>query len=207
MPNILIDGFPTKYKNYRIRTDFRIGIGLSLLLDEDIDDDIKYAKAYELLYIDDIGDDYETAYNGLVWFLSCGNSERVILGDKRKRSDDAAIDFKLDAMDIWGGFWSKGVDLENTKMHWFKFMAALQNLGDCQITQKMGYRQMDTSDLKGAQLRYYKNLKEQYKVREVLEGDEFFEYRKAVKEKEERLKQKSPYVRRYLERLGNHGLR
>ena len=49
--NVLLDGFPTEYKGYKINTDFRIGILITLLQeDESIDEDLKLLQALNLLY-------------------------------------------------------------------------------------------------------------------------------------------------------------
>ena len=77
MFNCILDGFPEDYMGYPIRSDFRIGIKLTLLTEDNtIDDFIKQKFALTLLYkepnkIKDIG----VALDGLVWFLTCGNSE------------------------------------------------------------------------------------------------------------------------------------
>lgn len=186
MLNVLLDGFPEDYRGYPLNTDFRVGILLTLLVeDSKYDDEIKMLKACDLLYKEKVPD-LMTALDGITWFLSCGKSEDYFEDDIEKRSKESSsntkcIDFNFDSMDIWGAFWGRGVDLSNTKMHWFKFMSALSNLGDCPLTQKISYRSMDTSKLKGESKKYYEELKEKYKVKNIISKEE---YEQSLKEKE-----------------------
>lgn len=187
MLNVLLDGFPEDYMGYPINTDFRVGILLTLLVEDNkYDDSLKMLKAFDLLYKEKVPD-LMTALDGITWFLSCGKSEDYFEDDIEKRSKESSssntkcIDFNFDSMDIWGAFWGRGIDLSNTKMHWFKFMSALSNLGDCPLTQKISYRSMDTSKLKGESKKYYEELKEKYKVKNIISKEE---YEKSLKEKE-----------------------
>ncbi len=178
MFNCILDGFPEDYMGYPIRSDFRIGIKLTLLTEDDtIDDFIKQKFALTLLYkepnkIEDIG----VALDGLVWFLTCGNSEIYYDDDyKDTKPTEQCINFNQDSMDIWGAFWAKGIDLTTCSMHWFKFMSALGNLGDCPLTQKMTYRATDLSKMRGETKNYYKELKDKYKIRKLLSKEEYLE--------------------------------
>jgi hypothetical protein len=175
MFNCLLDRFPTEYKGYPINTDFRVGIAITLLLEDNtiLDDDMRFLSAFKLLYKEAIPQDTQVAYDGLMWFLSCGKSE-LIYEDApiEESSPDKCIDFNVDHLDIWGAFWAKGVDLTKVTMHWFKFMTAISNLGDCALTQKMQYRSADLKNMKGDTKKYYKKLKEKYKVRKVITKEE-----------------------------------
>lgn len=177
MFNVLLDNsFPNNYKGHELNTDFRVGIKLTLLQeDEEFDDYIKLLKSFEILYKYKIPE-WNTAIDGLIWFLSCGKSE-IYFDDNVKEDDivDKCLDFNIDHMDIWGAFWSKGVDLTKVNMHWFKFMSALSNVGDCPLTQKIAYRSTDLSKLKGDTRKYYADLKEKYKVRKIMTKDEYNE--------------------------------
>ena len=73
MYNVLLDRSPTRYENYIIETDFRIGIQLiDLYEDIDIDDQDRILSCYSLLYGGAVPLDDESALRGLLWFLSCG---------------------------------------------------------------------------------------------------------------------------------------
>lgn len=175
MWNYLIDGFPTEYHGYKIRTDFRVGVLLSLLMeDTSIDDDTKLLRAFDILYVDEVPEP-DVAYSGLTWFLSCGRSELVVENEFKDDdvSNEKTLDFDIDSLDIWGGFWSKGVDLETTKMHWFKFMTALSNLGDIPISQKIGYRSMTLKGMTGEMRKSYEKLKSKFKLRRTFTKEEY----------------------------------
>lgn len=175
MFNCLLDGFPDEYKGYKINTDFKIGILLSLLIDDkSVDEDLKMLQSFNLLYKDKVPSDLEMAFDGVIWFLSCGKSEIYYEDDYIDSSKtEKCIDFNIDHLDIWGAFWARGVDLNNVDMHWFKFMSALSNLGDCPLTQKISYRCTDLSKMEGNTKKYYAELKEKYKIRNIISKEEY----------------------------------
>ncbi len=192
MHNVLLDGFPKDYRGYRINTSFKVGILISKIMsDEEFSEELRIEKSIHLLFID--LPDAETAYRGLIWFLSCGNSEVVVVDEdndldredkiKHDLNHDIPYDFDYDANQIWGGFWSKGVDLETTDMHWFKFMIALQNLNKPVISTLMENRTIDTTGMKGKEKSEYLKLKNRSRVRKILSGkeaDEYVKYRDRV---------------------------
>lgn len=204
MWNYLIDGFPTEYHGYKIRTDFRVGVLLSLLMeDTSIDDDTKLLRAFDILYVDEVPEP-DVAYSGLTWFLSCGRSELVVENEYTDDdvSNEKTLDFDIDSLDIWGGFWSKGVDLETTKMHWFKFMTALSNLGDIPISQKMGYRSMTLKGMSGEMKKSYEKLKNKYKIRRTYTKEEYDSL--SIEDKfcdGKDISTLSPYEQEYIRRL------
>ena len=173
--NVLLDGFPKEYKGYPINTDFRIGIMLSLLLEDDTidDEELRLMHALTLLYKDKVPEDIGIAMSGLYWFLSCGKTE--IYYDEDEDNDDSldkSIDFNVDHLDIWAAFYKLGVDLEQANMHWFKFCSLLGSLGDCALSQKAQYRTVDLSDMTGETRKYYAKLKRKYKVRKLISKEE-----------------------------------
>ncbi len=174
MLNVLLDGFPESYKGYPINTDFRVGILLTLLQeDETIDDELKGWQMLNLLYKDIVPEDSKVAVDGLIWFLSCGRSELYFEDDEDAEiSQDKALDFTVDHLDIWAAFKSIGVDLEREPIHWFKFVSLLGCLGECTLTQKMQFRTTDLTKMKGDTRSYYLKLKNKYKVRKVITKEE-----------------------------------
>lgn len=183
MYNCILDGFPEDYMGYPLNTDFKVGILLNeLIKDDNIEDDLKLLQAFNILYKETVPEDVNTAYDGLVWFLSCGKSELYYEDDYiDEKLPDKCLDFGLDHLDIWGAFWAHGVDLRNTSMHWFAFMSAIGNLGDCPLTQKIAYRSTDLTKLKGDTKKYYSELKNKFKVRKVITKQE---YEKKIKDME-----------------------
>lgn len=183
MFNVLLDkGFPTDYKGYELNTDFRVGIQLTLLLeDETFPEDVRLLTALKLLYKDGTPP-LEEAIRGMLWFLSCGKSEQRTENEKEENTTDKAIDFSVDSLDIWGAFWSKGIDLTKVNMHWFKFITALGYIDkDCPLAQKMSYRTTDLSKLKGDTKKFYAELKEKYRIKPVYTPEE---YEELMKQKE-----------------------
>ena len=107
----------------------------------------------------------------------------TIEDDKEEETTDKAIDFNIDSLDIWGAFWSKGIDLTKVNMHWFKFITALGYIDkDCPLAQKMSYRTADLSKLKGDTRKYYAELKQKYKIKPIYTDEE---YDRLMKLKEE----------------------
>ena len=175
--NCILDGFPTSYKGYPLNTDFKVGILISTLFNEkELDEGEKMLKAFDLLYAEEVPDTLDVAMAGLKWFLSGGRSEwRYADGFEVETSDEPCIDYDADSLDIWGAFWARGINLCTAKMHWFAFISALKNLGDCPLTQKMSYRGINTSKLKGETKKHYEELKREYKIRERVSVEEYEE--------------------------------
>lgn len=186
MYNILLEGrFPESYKGYPLNTDFRVGIKLTLLSEDTaFPEDLRLLKAFDLLYKAKVPD-IETAYAGLVWFLSTGKSEVYYADIEPEKPDtERCIDFEYDATDIWAAFMSRGIDLRKENMHWFAFMSLIPYLGDCPLTQRMSYRATDLNELKGSTREYYAKLKNRYRIRKPLTREE---YDLAMKEAEDTL--------------------
>lgn len=183
MFNCLLDNFPTEYKGYGINTDFRVGVTLSLLVDDDrFQEELKLLKAFDLLYKDKVPE-FEIAFSGLMWFLSCGKSEEYYLEDSLEEDKERYLDFQFDSRDIYGAFLVSGVDLHKVNMHWFKFMSFLSNLGDCPLTQKISYRATDTSKMKGETKKYYVDLKSKFKIKTQVSKEEKEAYLQEKKDK------------------------
>lgn len=183
MYNCLLEQFPTEYRGSAINTSFRVGIALTLLTEDTrFPEDLKLLKAFDLLYKDKVPD-FETAFNGMMWFLSCGRSEIYYLEDELQDTNEKYIDFQFDSFDIYGAFLVSGVDLHKSNMHWFKFMAFLNNLGDCPLSQKISYRATDTSKMKGDTKNYYIDLKSKFKIKTQVTKEERDAYLEEQKEK------------------------
>lgn len=173
MYNILLDGLPTEYKGHKIRTSYKVGIMISLLLDdEDVDPEYKIFQAVELLYVERPADLNE-AFEGVTWFLSCGSSE-VYYVNKRssKTSQYKPLDFQFDAMEIFGTFKAFGISLTD-ETHWFEFMSIIHSLPQCPLTEKIGYRSMDITKFKGQQRAMYYDLQERIKVCKAYTKEEY----------------------------------
>lgn len=180
--NPLLDGkFPDSYKGYKLNTDFRVGIKLTLLAEDDsFEDSLKLLASFNLLYTDKVPTDINVAMSGLKWFLSLGKSDFIFVNEPvDDEVTDKALDFNQDSMDIWAEFKKMGYDLTVDNLHWFAFMSLLRNINECNLSKKMGYRTVDLKGMSGETKKQYKKLKEQFKIREMLSVDE---YNKRVKD-------------------------
>ena len=73
MYNIMLDGLPTEYEGYLIRTDFRIGMQISEALnDVNLAEPEKMTTAMRLLYGNGMPRDSGIAEAGLHWYMSGG---------------------------------------------------------------------------------------------------------------------------------------
>lgn len=148
MFNMMLDRLPTEYEGYLIRTDFRIGVQISLCLkDNELDEYEKTVTALSLLYGNGVPDDINVAVAGLNWFMSCGKiDERT-----SSRASKELFYFDFDAERIYSSFMvSYGIDLTKDKLHWFKFTALMGSLTkDCSFSQAVQIRDYDLKDLKG----------------------------------------------------------
>lgn len=182
MYNILLDGLPTKYKDYRIRTSYRIGVDLNLLFEDDsVDSDYKVVMAIDILYIDK-PDDINEATAGIGWFLSCGTNEAYYIDKPASNpSGNKALDFQYDANEIYGTLRLYGIKLEPS-LHWFEFMSIVQSLPDCPLSQRMGYRVLDLSKFKGQTRAQYADIQNKVRVRKALTKEEYEEQMKEAKE-------------------------
>lgn len=180
MYNMLTEKLPTKYKGYLIDTDFRVGIKISLALDDwQLGDEERVLTALSLLYGEGIPDDMNIALDGLRWFLSCGKeAENTSYSDiddvdnakesVNVKGDDIAFDFEVDSSNIYAAFLKNyNIDLTKSNMHWFQFISLFSNLKDTSLNDIMYYRTLDLSQYKGEQRTEMKNLKERYKIHKI----------------------------------------
>jgi len=148
MFNILLDSLPTEYNGWLIRTDFRIGVQISLAMsDRTLSESDKAAVAFRLLYGNGIPDT-KTAAEGLKWFLRGGTDERT---DLPKDKETPAFYWDFDAGRIWASFRATyGIDLHTANMHWFEFCNLLASLGkETSFSNAMEIRRFSTKGLKG----------------------------------------------------------
>ena len=171
MFNVLLDKFPTTYKGYLIRTDFRVGIQLyNCIKDNELSDTERYMIMLKLLYGNGIPKDINLAYKGVQWFLNLGKES---VKKNNFCSSKEVISFEIDSTRIYSGFKSKfGIDLNTVKMHWFEFMYLMLELKDCHLSDVIEIRQtkINTKTMSREQQLMYKKLKRQYEIQES-DGD------------------------------------
>ena len=183
MYNMLLDRYPVEYMGYLLRTDYRVGIQITLVLEDfELDDDERVLKALELLYGYGIPDDINLALNGLKWFMSCGkkcsgdsSTDYLDTSDIDDEVEDfvsdngrIAYDFEIDSDLIYASMFSQyGVEIDKEKIHWFKFIAMFKCLKDTELNDLMYYRTVDISKLPKQQRADMRKLQDKYRIRKV----------------------------------------
>lgn len=167
MLNIMLDGLPTEYKGYLIRTDFRIGMQISeALSDVNLAYPEKMAAALQLLYGNGVPHDRETAENGLWWFMRGGAEDEDM---PERTSGKKVFDYEQDNRLVYSAFRARfGIDLTRERLHWFAFLAMLSDVGGCSLADIMEIRGVDLSKLKDEQQRRYADLQDKYRIKEQI---------------------------------------
>lgn len=163
MYNVMLDGFPDEYESYLIRTDFRIGMQISEALnDVNLAEPEKMVTALRLLYGNGIPSDSSIAENGLRWFMAGGNIDEDHVSDGKPPT----FDFEQDNRLVYSAFRARyDIDLTRERLHWFAFLAMLSDLGGCSLSDIIGIRGTDLSNLGDEQRRQYATMQERYRIK------------------------------------------
>ncbi|MBS7209475.1 MAG: bacteriophage Gp15 family protein [Lachnospiraceae bacterium] len=152
--SVLTVPFPTRLQiggvNCPIHSDFRTVLRCYEILGEK--KELSKDEMVEMLSMFYVRQQHYTEehIDKMFWFFSCGREKekkvfpRKIAGINNKQS----FDFVEDAELIYAGFMQQyGIDLQTEKMHWWKFMILLENLGsDTKLQRVMEYRTIDTKN-------------------------------------------------------------
>ena len=171
--NILIDKLPKEVEGLELNTDFRTSILFELLMqDKDISRDDKIALSINLYFgrqptsIEEL----KKMTEGILWFYSCGDKKKNLkkqdeeIVEKRKKRKQI-YSFEQDDFLIYSAFMEQyGIDLTETKLHWWKFKAMFDGLNDDILFSKvMGYRSIDLSKIQDKKQReHYANLQKHW---------------------------------------------
>lgn len=134
-----------------VQPDFRNMIRLETLLDDpDFNDRERVRLGLGLLYGAPPPCKDEDALKELRWFYSCGKENAA--GEAHNRNI-RLYDFEEDAECIYSAFFSAyHIDLTAAALHWWQFMALFIQLPESTLmSQKIYYRGVDISSLKGEQ--------------------------------------------------------
>ena len=166
MYNVILDGFPSEYEGYLIRTDFRIGMQISEALnDVDLAEPEKMVTALQLLYGNGIPPDSDVAESGLRWFMAGGEPDEERVPDGKPPT----FDFEQDNRLVYSAFRARyGIDLTRESLHWFAFLAMLGDLGGCSLSDIIGIRGTDLAKLGDEQRRQYAALQARYRIKEKM---------------------------------------
>lgn len=144
-------------KRYKINTDFRVAIRCNEIATDNTINDFERALAviYTLFGEEGINSqgDYEKLLELAKKYLLCGNEYADV-------NEEPDMDYIEDMNYIEASFMSDyHIDLENEKMHWWKFnklMNGLSNseLGNCCVLNRIrNLRNFDTKDIKDSKER------------------------------------------------------
>lgn len=175
--NLLSEALPESVtiggKNYPIRWDFRVGIQVEAIVRSEKSDIDKYEEILRLYY-PTIPSDLQAAMDQAMWFYRCGEDKDPEEKDRRRymrrSSKGPAWVFTQDAPYIYAAFKEQyGMDLtEKESLHWWKFMALFESLGeDTKMSKIMYYRQVNTSGMSKAHRAFINEMKKHFQIRET----------------------------------------
>lgn len=161
-------------KEYPIQCDFRIGIKLDGILRSELEDQEKIKRMLVLYFKDNIPQDIPAAIDKIIWFYRCGelldneDEEKKKRRYIRRKSKDPACVLTQDAPYVYAAFMEQyGIDLTSVAfMHWWKFMALFESLGDeTKMSKIMYYRQASTSGMSKERRAFINEMKKIYKIK------------------------------------------
>lgn len=140
-------------REYEIRSDFRAALDIcAALTDNELSEEDKALEALDILYVafDDMPmEHYKDALEKCMWFINCGKEE------PNKKNAPKLIDWQQDFQYIIApvnrvcGKEVRAVEY----MHWWTFVAAYMEIGDCTLQQivkirnaKAKRKKLDKSD-------------------------------------------------------------
>lgn len=139
-------------KKYKINTDFRVAIECNNIATDDSIGDIERPLAiiYKLF-----GDDGLNAPDDWEKLLELGIKYLSLDKEPEENNEPPDMDFNQDMSYIEASFMSDyGIDISNTKMHWWKFYQLIEGLsnselGNCCVLNRIrNLRTMDISKIK-----------------------------------------------------------
>ena len=168
--NMLINSVPDGLKiagtEYKIHTDFSVWIEFEKLLSDESENAHKtISDIKNLIFCDKQPPqraDEETV-NKILWFYRCGKK----LQKSSHTSEKEIFSYDYDDGYIFSAFLEQyHIDLEQTKLHWWKFHALMLSLSDStEFVKIMGYRSVEiNSKMTAAQKAFYQKMKKQYKL-------------------------------------------
>lgn len=168
MYNALLDRLPEDFQGWLIRPDFRTGVQIQLCAaDPDLSDSDKTAAALFLLFGKGMPD-FQTAVQGLSWFLSCGNP---VPQDPCREPD--VYSFEMDAGRIVSAF--KKVfhrDISREKIHWFEFVPMLADLSGTAFASVIDIRTTSPNDVSEKKRAEFLRMKRRFALAERFSDEE-----------------------------------
>lgn len=157
---------------YPIDTDFRTSIHFETLLQEEQDELKIITKMLELYYRNRMPGNIPVAVEKALWFYSGG----VFQKQEDEKSDSAQLySFEYDWDYVYAAFLEQfGVDLQDVKLHWWKFRAMFSSLSEkTRFAEIIGYRSVKLSGkMPKAERDFYKKMKKIYALPRNKKTDE-----------------------------------
>ncbi|MDR1801895.1 MAG: bacteriophage Gp15 family protein [Lachnospiraceae bacterium] len=149
-------------KEYAINTDFRVALEFERLTEElqEQDETALLIAALALFFGSNLPSNIQGAVDSMLWFYSGGKTPK-----RSQKEHKRILDFEYDSDYIYAAFLDQyRIDLTEIEyMHWWKFRAMFMALReDIEVVKIMGYRALDTRNLKGEQKKHYERLKKAY---------------------------------------------
>ena len=155
MINLLYEKYPTELVidnvSYPIVTDFRNWIAFFDMINDDILEPKDKLVASLQWFKNEVPNDLEKAYNGLISFASAEELYSKPTQNNRKSSTKQILSYLHDSPYVLGAFLQTyGINLRNIDyMHWYEFRALLDALPeDTPLKKRMGYRAINVSSIK-----------------------------------------------------------
>lgn len=144
-------------KKYKINTDFRIALECNKIAQDNSINDIERAMAIIYLLFGEEGLKDNENHSELIRLAT----KYLCLGkEPEKSNEEPDMDFEQDMDYIETSFMSDyGIDLSNTKMHWWKFYNLINGLSNselgncCVLNRVRNLRRFDPSTIKDAKER------------------------------------------------------
>nr|DAU55006.1 MAG TPA: hypothetical protein [Caudoviricetes sp.] len=146
-------------QEYEVRSDFRVILDiLEAIGDVELDDQQRAAVVLDIFYpgFEDMpADDYEEAIAKCMWFINCGQIEET--SKKPKKLVDWQQDFPVVVAPVNRVMGTEVRLMEY--LHWWTFIGAYQEIGDCLFAQIVGIRQKlaNGKSLDKSEREFYRN--------------------------------------------------
>lgn len=162
--NILLDPLPEEWHGYPIDSDFQTGIQIYWILnDAELNNFEKIFHAGMLLFPAGGPTNTEETAEAVLWFLHGWETDHY----RTKKDEVPTLDYQMDQWRIWTAFLQQyHVDLNSQKIHYWAFMAMLNNLQECTLTRVIEIRSKKSDGKMSAKERkYYTEMKAIYEIK------------------------------------------
>lgn len=177
--NMLLDPLPENIevdgREYTVNWGYRALVLIEVcMFDSTRDEEQRALDALNIFYNQDIPSNLPAALEQLMWFYRCGRPEKEAEKNKQgapARQDKRCYCFEQDAPYIYAAFRTQyGIDLNETsnlELHWWKFHAMFEALGEeLKISKIMYYRMAPLSGLPKEKRKFLNEMKKLYALEE-----------------------------------------